>query len=127
MRGFTGRRIHLSTRSAATVATGVLLLSALLAPATLAASPNEGSATVDGATGDWSLGADFFATGTHKWFFAPRGTGFLWGRSDVWSEMRPTIPNFDPDGFDAWATWMGLAPQQPMKAAYASPGATAPW
>jgi len=61
MRGFTGRRIRLSTRSAATVATGVLLLSALLAPATLAASPNEGSATVDGATGDWSLGADFFA------------------------------------------------------------------
>jgi hypothetical protein len=61
MRGFTGRRIRLSTRSAATVATGVLLLSALFAPATLAASPNEGTATVDGATGDWSLGADFFA------------------------------------------------------------------
>jgi hypothetical protein len=61
MRGFTGRRIRSSTRSAATVATGVLLLSALLAPAALAASPNEGTATVDGATGDWSLGADFFA------------------------------------------------------------------
>ena len=61
MRGFSGRRIRLSTRSAATVATGVLLLSALLAPATMAASPNEGTATVDGATGDWSLSADFFA------------------------------------------------------------------
>src|SRR6266566_3536250 len=24
------------------------------------------------------LGADFFASGTHKWLFAPRGTGFLW-------------------------------------------------
>ena len=61
MRGFTGRRIRLAARSVATVATGVVLLSALLVPATLAASPNEGSATVDGATGDWSLGGDFFA------------------------------------------------------------------
>lgn len=61
MRGFSGRRNKLSTRSAAGIAAGVLLLSALVAPATLAASPNEGSATVDGATGDWSLGADFFA------------------------------------------------------------------
>lgn len=64
MRGFTGRRIRLSTRSAATVATGVLLLSALLAPTTMAAQPNSGLATVDGATGDWSLGADFFANMT---------------------------------------------------------------
>jgi hypothetical protein len=69
MRGFTGRRLRLSTRSAATVATGVLLLSALLAPATLAATPNDGTATVDGATGDWSLGADFFADMT------PGGSG----------------------------------------------------
>jgi hypothetical protein len=38
-----------------------LLLSALLAPVTMAAQPNAGSATVDGATGDWSLSADFFA------------------------------------------------------------------
>jgi hypothetical protein len=64
MRGFSGRRIRLSTRSAATVATGVLLLSALLVPTTVAAQPNSGSATVDGATGDWSLGADFFANMT---------------------------------------------------------------
>src|SRR5712664_511318 len=35
------------------------------------------------------LGADFFASGTHKWLFAPRGTGFLWGRSDAWPELRP--------------------------------------
>ena len=64
MRGFSGRRIRLSTRSAATVATGVLLLSALLVPTTMAAQPHSGSATVDGATGDWSLGADFFANMT---------------------------------------------------------------
>jgi hypothetical protein len=42
---------------------GALLLTAVFAPASMAAAPtpNEGSATVDGAIGDWSLGADFFA------------------------------------------------------------------
>ena len=29
------------------------------------------------------LGCDFFAAGTHKWMFGPRGTGILWGRSDA--------------------------------------------
>ena len=70
MWGFSGRRARLSTRSAASIAAGVVLLSALIAPtAALAASPSEGSATVDGATGDWSLGADFFANMT------PGGSG----------------------------------------------------
>ncbi len=68
------------------------------------------------------LGADFFASGTHKWLFAPRGTGFLWGRSEVWPELRPTIPSFDfetigttfgrlgrPAGIAAHASWVRLA------------------
>jgi len=65
MRGFSSarRRRMPSTRSAAALVGGVLLLTAAFAPASLAAAPNPspGSATVDGATGDWSLGADFFA------------------------------------------------------------------
>ncbi len=69
------------------------------------------------------LGADFFASGTHKWLFAPRGTGFLWGRSDAWPELRPTIPSFDPDAVDttfgAWAERRELPPTQ---AAFVSPG-----
>jgi isopenicillin-N epimerase len=69
------------------------------------------------------LGADFFASATHKWLFAPRGTGFLWGKSDVWPELRPTIPSFDPDGIDttfgAWADRTNLPPTQ---AAFVSPG-----
>jgi len=69
------------------------------------------------------LGADFFASGTHKWLFAPRGTGFLWGRTDAWPELRPTIPSFDPDAVDttfaAWATRTELPPTQ---AAFVSPG-----
>ena len=52
------------------------------------------------------LGCDLFASGTHKWLFAPRGTGFLWGRKDVWPQLRPTIPTFDPDAMGAWDAWM---------------------
>lgn len=69
------------------------------------------------------LGADFFATGTHKWLFAPRGTGFLWGRSDAWPELRPTIPSFDFDTveqlFEIWADRRELPPTQ---AGFVSPG-----
>ena len=64
MRGFsTGRRRRMSlTRTAAAMVAGALLLTAAFAPASMAAAPtpNEGSATVDGAIGDWSLSADFF-------------------------------------------------------------------
>ena len=65
MRAFsTGRRRRISlTRTAAAMAAGALLLTAAFAPASMAAAPtpNDGSATVDGAIGDWSLSADFFA------------------------------------------------------------------
>ena len=69
------------------------------------------------------LGADFFASGTHKWLFAPRGTGFLWGRSDAWPELRPTIPSFDPDGIDSlFGAWAERSELPPTRAAFVSPG-----
>jgi selenocysteine lyase/cysteine desulfurase len=68
------------------------------------------------------LGCDFFASGTHKWLFGPRGTGFLWGRTDVWPELRPTIPAFDPDGQQTWDAWMNRAELPPTTAAFVSPG-----
>lgn len=68
------------------------------------------------------LGCDFFAAGAHKWLCAPRGTGFLWGRSDVWPELRPTIPTFDPDGLAAWDAWMERRDLPPTAAAFVSPG-----
>jgi selenocysteine lyase/cysteine desulfurase len=68
------------------------------------------------------LGADFFASGTHKWLFAPRGTGFLWGRRDVWPELRPTIPSFEPDGLDTWDAWKNRKALPPTTAAFVSPG-----
>jgi selenocysteine lyase/cysteine desulfurase len=68
------------------------------------------------------MGTDFFATSTHKWLFGPRGTGFLWGRTDLWPEMRPTIPTFDPEAPETWAAWMNRQPLPPTKATYVSPG-----
>jgi isopenicillin-N epimerase len=68
------------------------------------------------------LGCDFFASGAHKWLFAPRGTGFLWGRSDVWPELRPTIPTFDPDGLQTWDAWMDRKALPPTEASFISPG-----
>ena len=54
------------------------------------------------------LGCDFFAAGTHKWMFGPRGTGVLWGRSELWPLLKPTIPHF---GMAAYQAWMkGVAP-----------------
>jgi hypothetical protein len=57
-----GRRMA-SARSSAAIFVGSMLLLAALAPVSHAAAPNpsEGSATVDGSTGDWSLSSDFFA------------------------------------------------------------------
>ena len=58
-----GRRRTPSARSSAVIVAGSLLLMALFAPVSYAAAPHPsaGSATVDGSTADWSLGADFFA------------------------------------------------------------------
>ncbi|MDZ4714575.1 MAG: aminotransferase class V-fold PLP-dependent enzyme [Cytophagales bacterium] len=51
------------------------------------------------------LGCDFFAAGTHKWIFGPRGTGILFGKKDAWDMMGPTIPAFS---FNAYGAWLGL-------------------
>jgi hypothetical protein len=64
MRGFSERRTRVSTRSAAMIAAGVLAVSLVIVPTVLAAQPSSGAVTVDGHTGDWDLGADFFANMT---------------------------------------------------------------
>ena len=58
-----GRSRMPSTRALTAIAVGSLLMMAALVPVTSAAAPNPaaGSATVDGSTADWSLGATFFA------------------------------------------------------------------
>lgn len=68
-----------------------------------------------------SLGADFFAAGTHKWMFAPRGTGFIWAAARNWALLRPTIPTFSSnDLFGAWAGERTAA--APARANWISPG-----
>ena len=66
------------------------------------------------------LGADFFCAGTHKWMFAPRGTGVIWGRSDRWSLLRPTIPPFL--SLELYEAWMNDAKPGPTRAIDVSPG-----
>jgi isopenicillin-N epimerase len=68
-----------------------------------------------------SLGADIFAAGLHKWIFAPRGTGFVWAKPEVWATMRPLIPSFQTlHAFNAWTE--ERSPRPPFRAALFSPG-----
>ena len=68
-----------------------------------------------------ALGADAFSAGLHKWIFAPRGTGFVWAKADVWATMKPLIPTFSSvELFEAWGA--GHPPTSTPKAAWFSPG-----
>jgi len=68
-----------------------------------------------------ALGADLFAAGLHKWIFAPRGTGFVWARPEVWATMRPLMASFQwLEEFDAWGAERPVRP--PVRAALFSPG-----
>jgi isopenicillin-N epimerase len=66
------------------------------------------------------LGADFFSAGAHKWMFAPRGTGVLWGRADRWPLLRLTIPSFA--SLPLFESWIKGETPGPTTAAMVSPG-----
>ena len=36
-------------------------------------------------------GCDFFASGTHKWLFAPRGCALLWATKEAQRDLHPTV------------------------------------
>jgi selenocysteine lyase/cysteine desulfurase len=67
------------------------------------------------------LGVDFAAAGTHKWIFAPRGTGILWVPEKNWGRIRPTIPTFyDGEPYFAWED--DRRPAAPKSISWISPG-----
>jgi selenocysteine lyase/cysteine desulfurase len=67
------------------------------------------------------LGCDFLVSGCHKWLFAPRGTGIVWGHAEAWDEVSATIPSFtDPESFGAWLE--GAEAGAPTTAAAFTPG-----
>jgi isopenicillin-N epimerase len=65
------------------------------------------------------LGCDFFVAGCHKWLFGPRGTGLIWGKPQHWARLRPTIPHF---GLEAFEAWMEGKPPPPTNASMMTPG-----
>ena len=67
------------------------------------------------------MGCDFFCAGTHKWMFAPRGTGIMWATAENWARIRPTIPTFS--SLDAYVAWKrDEVPPSPNTAARVTPG-----
>jgi isopenicillin-N epimerase len=67
------------------------------------------------------LGCDFVAAGTHKWIFAPRGTGIIWAPQKNWGLLRPTIPSvYSLEPITAWEN--GEQPKRPTRASWMSPG-----
>lgn len=56
------------------------------------------------------LGCDFLMAGTHKWMFAPRGTGIIWGNPETQAAVSPTIPTFSRTG-----DWGGLMTPEGFK------------
>ena len=68
-----------------------------------------------------TLGCDYFCAGTHKWMFAPRGTGLVWANAENWARLRPLIPSFtDLDQYQAWERQE--APATPTTADRMAPG-----
>lgn len=68
-----------------------------------------------------AMGADFFCAGTHKWMFAPRGTGLVWAHAEAWARLRPMVPSFSEE--EAYMAWMqGRPPATPNNAARMTPG-----
>lgn len=39
-----------------------------------------------------TMGCDYFCAGTHKWMFAPRGTGLIWANAENWAPPPPRSP-----------------------------------
>ena len=67
------------------------------------------------------LGCDYFISSTHKWIFAPRGTGIIHAKAKAWKRLQPVIPTYYT--WDLWQAWAdGTAPVIPTAPSHVSPG-----
>lgn len=68
-----------------------------------------------------ALGCDFFVAGTHKWLFAPRGTGIIWAHDEAWAVINPVVPTFS--ALEPYIAWLeGRPPAGPVRADWVTPG-----
>ena len=67
-----------------------------------------------------TLGCDYFCAGTHKWMFAPRGTGLIWAPAAAWARLRPTVPTMSR--LEPFVAWMEGKKPPPITASDISPG-----
>jgi len=67
-----------------------------------------------------TLGCDFFCAGTHKWMFAPRGTGIVWAPEANWAMLQPMFANFSD--LASYESWMHGGAPPPVQAAHLTPG-----
>lgn len=68
-----------------------------------------------------AMGCDYFCAGTHKWMFAPRGTGIAWAGAAGWARLRPLVPSFSD--FESYEAWMQQRePKGATDAARMAPG-----
>ena len=69
-----------------------------------------------------TMGADYICAGTHKWMFAPRGTG-LCGRTPTgWARLRPHSARTSATGSRTTRGPKNGAPKGPTNAARMTPG-----
>lgn len=80
-------------------------------------------------------GVDVFVSGLHKWMLAPRGTGMVWARPELWARMRPLAVSFSaPELYNAFmegrparppvrASWFGIGGFQAYEHMWAIPPA----
>lgn len=111
--------VHSSTGMRLPVRQIAAALKALPDPPLLVVDGVHGIGAVDETIA--TMGADYFCAGTHKWMFAPRGTGLVWASATSWARLRPTVPNFtELESYVAWTE--DRAPAGANNASRMSPG-----
>lgn len=111
--------VHSSTGIRLPVREIAAMLRGLPEPPLLVVDGVHGLGAVDESVA--AMGADYFCAGTHKWMFAPRGTGLVWANATNWARLRPLVPNFtEIESYNAWTE--DRPPAGPANAARMMPG-----